>query len=158
MFLWWSVLLTVQQPSRTCGWFTPQSSKQTRPWGRGPFALSDGAAAGRPGVPFKWHWRNTAAAGGRGRCRRLWPVLVKRAEAARCPSSCCRKSLRSSDSGAGQRPPHHWVMCSLIKRHWILPMIRGPTFLLEMENSFSHSLHWLASLSFSQTWPPWNNP
>ncbi len=30
------------------------------------------------------------------------------------------------------------------------------TFRLEMENSFSHSLQWLASLSFNQTWPPWN--
>lgn len=50
-----------------------------------------------------------------------------------------------------------WVLCSLIKRYWMFPMIRGPTFLLEMENSFSHSLHWLASLSFNQTWPPWNN-
>lgn len=33
-------------------------------------------------------------------------------------------------------------------------MAGGPTFLLEMENSFSHSLQWLASLSFSQTCPP----
>lgn len=33
---------------------------------------------------------------------------------------------------------------------------RALTFRLEMENSFSHSLQWLASLSFNQTWPPWN--
>lgn len=44
----------------------------------------------------------------------------------------------------------------LVFEHSQIVIIGGLTFLLEMENSFSHSLQWLASLSFNQTWPPWN--
>lgn len=130
--------------------YTVKQQTDTSQW-RGSGVLSVGAAGWR-GVPFKWCWRNTAVAGGRGRCHRLWPVSVRPAVAARCLSSCCRKSPRSSDSGAAGRPE---CCCSLIRGIECLTS-RGQTFLLEMENSFSHSLHWLASLSFNQTWPPWN--
>lgn len=37
----------------------------------------------------------------------------------------------------------------------ISPQFLQWCFRLEMENSFSHNLQWVASLSFNQTWPPW---
>lgn len=52
---------------------------------------------------FTLDWRSIAGGGGRGRCHRLWLVLVRRAEGARCQSSCYRRSPHSSYSGAGER-------------------------------------------------------
>lgn len=50
---------------------------------------------------FTWDWRSSAAGGGRGRCHKLWLVWERRAEEARCPNSCCRRSHHSFCSDAG---------------------------------------------------------
>lgn len=115
--------------------------------------------------PAAWHCftsglKSTAGEGGRGRCHRLWLVLVRRAEAAHCRSSCCRIFPHSSGSGAAEgsqkRATLQIYCCLWVRISGCKSIIWEQTFRLEMENSFSHSLQWLASLSFNQTWPPWN--
>lgn len=45
------------------------------------------------------------------------------------------------------------VEISLETAYWQKKVKEKPTFLREMENSFRHCLHWVASSSFSQAWP-----
>lgn len=144
----------VQQPSRTCGWFIPLSSKQTGPGGEVPscsaMVKQDDLvyrSSGIGGTPLQQESVAGVADSDRfwwsgQRQLIIWAAVAENLSAV--PTMVLEKDQR-------------WVLCSLIKRYWMFPMIRGPTFLLEMENSFSHSLHWLASLSFNQTWPLWNN-
>lgn len=64
-------------------------------------------------------WRSSAGAAGRGMCRTLALVWVRRAAAARCQSNCCRKSPHSFYSDAfverWKTPSHtaysEWHLC-----------------------------------------------
>lgn len=100
---------------------------------------------------FTLDWRNIVEVGGRGRCHTLWLVLVRRAEAAHCRSSCYRKSPHSSDSGAVQRGRKrelqpHYVNIVL---SGLLVHISGCT-LLNCHHSRTDLSSWDGELLFTQ--------
>lgn len=81
----------------------------------------------------------------------VWDFLQVGLEEHRCRSRAWQVSQTLTGFGDAGRGSS--LSEQLLQK--ISPQFLQWCFRLEMENSFSHSLQWLASLSFNQTWPPW---
>lgn len=135
-----------QQPPVSRGWFIPLSSSSSRRWWRGSGALSVNRSRGIGGAPLQQEGVAGVADSDRFRRGGQRQLVVWAAVAENLPAVAT--VVLETDERLTE--------CSSREMEQLV-MVRGPTFLLEMENSFSQSLQWLASLSFNQTWPPWNN-